>query len=372
MPINPFHYETPADRWSFFDRDELLPGLKAFFHERGRRLLLVGRRRMGKTSLATNAAREAKAVMLFADLSKAANLNEVAKTLVGQIPAQEVKGNFERVLDVAGRFSKYVSLKGKLFALEIGLVPKNATDDLTALDQVLDFINALSEETDSPFTVCLDEFQEIRTLGGDRAEWTLRGTIQHHRTLNYVFLGSDHRLLGWMTEPRAAFYKQLQVLSIGAIPPAVIAAWIDKRTGEAGVTAAKFGAAVAAAAGPCTGDVVRLAHETFAQAAAGGNVDVADAMRRIALSELGAAFVLLWRALPLTQRAILRAIAADRLPQARSTIHDYGLGGTSGASRAIEGLYERQLLTRDEVGGLVFDNPFFRLWVSANKPTEVG
>ena len=216
-------------------------------------------------------------------------------------------------------------------------MPKNAADDLTALDQVLDFINALSEETDSPFTVCFDEFQEIRTLGGDRAEWTLRGTIQHHRTLNYVFLGSDHRLLGWMTEPRAAFYKQLQVLSIGAIAPAIMAAWIDKRAGEAGVAAAPFGAAVAAAAGPCTGDVVRLAHETFAQVGAGGRVDVADAMRRIALYELGAAFVLLWRALPLTQRAILRAIAADRLPQARSTIHDYGLGGTSGASRESKG-----------------------------------
>ena len=104
--------QTPADRWSFFDRDELLPGLRASFRERGRRMLLVGRRRMGKTSLAINAAREAKAVMLFADLSKAANLNEVAKTLVGQIPAQEVKGNFERVLEVAGKFSKYVSLKG--------------------------------------------------------------------------------------------------------------------------------------------------------------------------------------------------------------------------------------------------------------------
>jgi hypothetical protein len=371
VSTNPFHYETPADRWSFFDREDVLPTLKAFFGERGRRLLIVGRRRMGKTSLITNAAREAKAVMVFADLSKAASLNEVAKALVGQIPGPSRKANLHRILDLVGRFAKYVSLKGRVFALEVSLVPKGAAEDLTALDQVLDFINALAEETDTPYTVCLDEFQEIRTLGGDRAEWTLRGTIQHHRTLNYVFSGSDQRLLGWMTEPKAAFYKQLQVLSMGAIPPGVIAAWIDKRTREAGISAAPFGADVVAAAGPCTGDIVRLAHEAFVQAAGCGKVDVARSMKLIALGELGAVFVLLWRALPLTQRAILRAIAAGRPPQARRTLHDYGLGGTSTVSTAINGLIERQLLTREE-GRLVFDNPFFRLWVSANSPADGG
>ena len=85
-PINPFFFESPADRWAFTDREELLPVLQSAMAEQGRRVLLYGRRRMGKTSLVQNAARKAKAELLYVDLSTASDLTEAANKLLQAVP----------------------------------------------------------------------------------------------------------------------------------------------------------------------------------------------------------------------------------------------------------------------------------------------
>ena len=51
-------------------------------------------------------------------------------------------------------------------------------------------------------------------------DWRLRGIIQGHKNLNYIFTGSDHRLIGWMTDPTAPFFKQLAQMEVGPIDPA--------------------------------------------------------------------------------------------------------------------------------------------------------
>ena len=52
---NPFFFESPSDRRAFTDRKELVETLDDFMRQRGRRLLIHGLRRMGKTSLILNA-----------------------------------------------------------------------------------------------------------------------------------------------------------------------------------------------------------------------------------------------------------------------------------------------------------------------------
>src|SRR6185312_530710 len=88
-PINPFFFESPADRWAFTDREELLPALQQTMGEQGRRMLLYGRRRMGKTSLIQNAARKAKAELIYVDLSTASDLTEAANKLLQAVPETE-------------------------------------------------------------------------------------------------------------------------------------------------------------------------------------------------------------------------------------------------------------------------------------------
>lgn len=359
--INPFFFESPADRWAFTDREELLPLLQQAMGEQGRRLLLYGRRRMGKTSLIQNAARKARAGLIYVDLSTASDLTEAANKLLQAVPEPET-GVADKAVKLVKKHFKAIAMTGGKWKLSADLRPETAEANL---ESVLNYIDDHAGLVDRPVSVCFDEFQDIRTLGGDKAEWKLRGIIQPHRRLNYFFSGSDHRLLPWMTEPGAAFYKQVKSVEVGPIPPEILATWVNDRSRRGGLTGADFGSEVVALAGPCTGDVVRLAKTVFELHATGKKGTVRDAFDEIALKELHNEFVGLWRPCTAVQRVVLRALAAGLAPQAADTLQQFGIRSASSAQTAITSLTDRQLLTRvgDE---LVFDNPFFRRWVAAN------
>ena len=361
--INPFNFESPADRWTFTDREELLPVLRQAMGERGRRLLLYGRRRMGKTTLIKNAARLAKAPFHYVDLAAAASLTEVANKLLQTVP-QPGEDAAAKVLGLIRKHFKNLTFSAHgYFSLAGDFREKEAAANL---DDVLNFINARAELTDEIVTICLDEFQDLRTLAGDRGEWRLRGLIQEHRNLNYVFSGSDHRLLDWMTEPNAAFYKQVQPIHVGAIDPGLLAGWIDTRAHMGGFQGAGWGKDVVALAGPCTGDVVRLAKTVFDfHAAKRGAHAVTAAFDAIALVDLRDEFVGRWHQCSPAQRGVLRAIALGKAPRAADTLAAFGIRSASTAQSAIDALFDKQILTRD-ADQLIFDNPFFRRWVEAN------
>lgn len=359
---NPFFFESPSGRWSFTDREQLLPALSALLGQRGRRLLIYGRRRMGKTSLVQHAAAKAGHVFIYADLSTAASLTEFAAKLLSAAPKESDK-RLASILGLARKHLKSFAVAAGKFTLSGELRTEEAKQ---SLDQVLNYLNARAELDDAPWTVCLDEFQDIRTIGGDRAEWKLRGLIQDHRHLNYVFTGSDHRLLAWMTEPSAAFFKQLHQMEVGPIEAGHLARWIERRANSGGVPDFPYGEAIVALAGPCTGDVVRLAKVAFDLAAGGRTQDlVPTAFDAIALVELNSEFQARWHGCPLTHRAVLRALAAGLPPTAAKTLRQFGLSSASTAQKAVESLIERQILARD-AGALIFDNPFFKRWVSFN------
>ncbi len=361
---NPFNFETPADRWSFTDREELLSRIAGILNRPKQRALVHGRRRVGKTSLIKHAAIAAKKPFAFVDLSTANDLNEVARKLIGSFPVNENLGS--KLMRLLRKYVERISLKGGHFSLGTDLrTPAEET-----LERVLSFLDDYALTSDKCLTVCMDEFQDLRRLGGDRAEWQLRGTIQHYQRLSFIFSGSDHRLLQWMTEPNAAFFKQLELIEVGAIDSDLLAKWIDDRSHKGGLTGSSFGAAIVSAAGPCTGDIVRLAKQVFDFAATGRKGDiVSQGLDAIALEYLTPEFGTIWRPLPPSQRMLLRAIADDQPRFSRSTLDRYGLSvGSVGTAQTA--LFDKQILTL--VGDrVVFDSPFFCRWVRATGETGV-
>lgn len=359
---NPFFFESPSDRWSFTDREAVLPSILQLMSERGRRLLVFGRRRMGKTSLIKNAAEKAKATFLYCDISTAASLAEVARKLMAAAPGEE-GGRLARALEIASKYLKSVGVAAGKITITGEL---RADEAQSGLEAVLNLLNERAALNDETWTLCLDEFQELQALGGPRIDWQLRGIIQEHRHLNYIFTGSDHRLVGWMTDPASPFFKQLQQLEIGPIDPGHLAAWIGKRARMGGLAQFPPGELIVEKAGPCTGDVVRLAKEVFSLSTGTAPKDVvAVAFDSIALRELHSEFLNHWRSLPTTQRGVLRAVADGKPPTAAQSLLTYGLRSTSTASSAIAALLERQFLVRADER-LQFDSPFFCRWVSYN------
>jgi hypothetical protein len=171
----------------------------------------------------------------------------------------------------------------------------------------------------------------------------------------------------WMTEPGAPFFKQLQQLEVGPIDAVHLAAWIERRAKTGGLPSFPYGRDIVRFAGPCTGDIIRLAKTVFDLAKAGNAKAeiVSTAFDAIALVELNGEFTARWHECALSQRAVLRALAAGLQPTAAATLRTYGVKSASTAATALEALFERYLLSREATGVLI-DSPFFSRWVAFN------
>ncbi len=362
MPGNPFFFESPTDRWSFTDRDTIVGTLKDFMTARGRRLLVHGRRRIGKTSVIQIGAQKGRAALVYVDISKAASLADIAKKLLDSAPRNN-DDVFVKVVKLAQRHFTNLSLGKGIFTLGGDF---RSEDPRETLEKVLNFLNDRVDLTGEPITVCFDEFQDLQLVAGDRADWFLRSVIQPHRHLNYLFSGSDRRLIKWMTGPESAFFKQLQELEVGPIDPVHFATWIDDRARAAGHKGPPFGTEAVITAGPCTGDIVRLAKAAFDLAAKGHTKSLAaTALDAIALVELNGEFVARWSDLTVIQRSVLVAVAAGAKATAQATVRLYDLGSSASAQTAVRKLVDRQILVRN--GRTVhFDSPFYKYWVAAN------
>ena len=358
---NPFFFESPSDRRAFTDRKELVETLDDFMRQRGRRLLIHGLRRMGKTSLILNAGKISKECLVFADVSVATSLNEVARMLLLAAPREEssilpklfklAQEHFSSVSLGAGG----ITLSGEL-RLDDG--PKN-------LLSVLSYLDARAGAEDRPWTICLDEFQDMRILGGERVDWQIRGTIQHLRNVNFIFAGSDYRLVKWMTEPNAAFFNQLQMMEVGPIDTDMMVEWVTARAKVGGLAHFPFARDIVTKAGPRTGDIIRLAMVCFQLASSGkiaGDQVVRRAFDLLVYSQMAHEFSARWQDFTLNQRAALRSLALGFAPTASETIRKFGFVSPSTAHYAIESLVDKQILIRNIRGEIEFDSPFFKHW----------
>jgi len=85
------------------------------------------------------------------------------------------------------------------------------------LEDVLNLIEKLSSEKKRAIVV-FDEFQEVQKLDEDLAR-QLRSVMQHHKNINYVFLGSQESLIRNIFEKkRSSFYHFGMLLPLGKIP----------------------------------------------------------------------------------------------------------------------------------------------------------
>jgi len=178
---------------------------------------------------------------------------------------------------------------------------------------VLHFLNERAAANFEVWTVCLDEFQEIRGLGGAQNDWQLRGLTQNHRSLNYLFVGSDQRLAGWMTEPMTPVSKQLQQMEVGPMAGDDLARWIDRRARAGGPAQFFLRRPDRGCCRSLHGGQRASGEGRFSLSTGKTPKDiVAMAFDAIALGELQDEFLNHWRSLPPTS-----AECCARLPTAR-------------------------------------------------------
>lgn len=380
---NPFRIHGVATGDAFADRKDEVTRMVAALGDPGSKLIVYGPRRMGKTSALLRAierVRKAGGHAFFADLSTASSAADMSNRVLAAAGAVLGRSMRDFITDLVSRLKLSVTLtadpaSGMLLpGLDLQAREWDAGRQRETLTDVLDALDAMAAKRGICIGVALDEFQEITALGGEKADWQLRGAMQRHENLSYVLAGSHTHLIERMTGQAGAFYKLADKMAFGPIDGSILAKWIEKRMKSAGTDTAGIGRLVVDAGGTRTRDIMQLARVCWDRARGTGTLtaETVEAAMREIVAEENDLFLRQWKTLTPLQQNVLRAVAAgDRGLTTAATLRRFSLASSGAATNAAAALVEKQFLFRahdipavgDAPTGYLFDSPFFRAWV---------
>jgi hypothetical protein len=260
-------------------------------------------------------------------------------------------------------------------SFDVGLRQESLERQRQSLAQVLDGLESLAASKKTNVGLVLDEFQDIAKFGGEDAEWHLRGIVQRHKHVSYIFAGSQEHLIRAMVTSGRAFYKMLDQHHFGPIDQDHMAGWVDRRMQSAGLTSSFAGAACVNLTGPRTRDIVQLARKCVDRAVES----------TVAYDDVAASYVELiedqddsirnwWNTLTSLQQNVLRAVAGSSSGLTTAdTRKKFSLESSGSITNAAAALLEEGHLVRTDNGsGYVFDSPFVRGWVIIHALPDIG
>ncbi len=382
---NPFRIHGTVRKEFFTDRKIELVKFERVLREPAAKMLVYGQRRMGKTSTLENAVDTVNAKgghAFLADLSTVTTVTDMANRVLTSAAKTVGRRWASFISDLVSRLQTAVKVSPDpatglmLPSLEIGVRQENLETQQASLAKVMDSLDAIAAGRGVTLGVVLDEFQEISRLGGDQAEWHLRGVMQHHQHLSYIAAGSKPALLKAMVGHGRAFYEMLDLHAFGPIDRTHMARWIDDRIQSVHLTPIDAGQACVAIAGARSRDVVRLARKCVDRAQDGasvGLIEVAAAYREI-IDEDGDAVQGWWGNLTAAQQNVVRGVAAsDHGMTTRDMRERFSLEGSGSVSNTLKALIEDGRLMKTTYGsGYTFDNPFVRGWVIVHALPDIG
>lgn len=383
---NPFRIHGTVSGPYFTDREEEVKRFRDVLTEPAAKLVVYGYRRMGKTSALDVAAarvREAGGYAVVADLSTATTITDLGNRIL-EAQARSLGRRWRDVVgDLVGRFTGTLKVAtdpatGLIIpSVDVALRDASADDQSRTLVQVLDGVDALAGERGVQLGLVLDEFQELADIGGERAEWSVRGAIQKHTHTSYIFSGSRPTLMRRMVQEKGrALYQLADEYPFGPIAADHMAAWIDERLDSVGVGSEAAGLACVRLAGPRTRDIVELARKCADRSRTGGAATEAtvEAAYRELIEEKDDGIRTWWDGLTANQQNVLRAVAGSSAGLTTAqTRKAYSLPSSGTATNTARAFVEDGRLVKAEGGsGYVFDNPFVRGWVVGHALPDLG
>jgi len=203
---NPFKFGTLVSESFFTDREEEYQKLNQILASENH-LIMIAPRRYGKTSLVHKVVVETQRPVIWLDLQLITGVSDLASQLLKQVfkkyPFEKIKFMIKNF-----RIVPNLSINPQSNNIEIGFQP--GIDSFVQLEDVLNLIENLGADGMKPIVV-LDEFQEIVSLEKN-LDKKLRATIQLHKKVNYVFLGSVESMMRDIFEKKKSSFYHFGVL----------------------------------------------------------------------------------------------------------------------------------------------------------------
>lgn len=233
------------------------------------------------------------------------------------------------------------------------------------LDEIFNYLN----HADKPCLVAIDEFQQITKYSDKNIEATLRTYIQRCPNAHFIFSGSHRHLMGEMfTSAARPFYQSVTLFNLPLIDEEKYAAFAKvlfenrgKQLDEGVVVELyqRFDG--------ITSYLQRTMNILFANTPVGGccTADMIDNAVDTLLFISNEVYEALFYQLPEKQREVVVAIAQEGKAQnimGGRFIRRHKLSTPSSVKSAVDGLLEKDLITRDQNTYRVYDL-LFALWI---------
>lgn len=185
MDPNPFKFGSIVDDPYFTNRREEITRVKSVLNSPNH-LTIISPRRFGKSSLIMKVAAQLDRPSILLDLQLVTSPSDMAAQILKRIyriyPFEKIRQFVKNF-----RIIPSISINPVNNQVEVAFRPEDA--HLPMLEDILDLLEKLSIER-KKLMVIFDEFQEIKRIHPDLMH-QLRSMLQHHKNINYVFLGSQ-------------------------------------------------------------------------------------------------------------------------------------------------------------------------------------
>lgn len=216
--MNPFKYGMVVSGKDFCGRKALLKQICDHIIS-SQRLVIIGERRVGKTSAVCEAVNRCKNVrMLYVDLLGIKSIDGMCRRILKAIIVQQQKkGWFEKIFKTLAHLRPSISVDP---ITSLPTVTFDSSIELKAdsIPEVFNLIGSLGKK--QIFVVVFDEFQDILNLeDAHEALALLRGEIQFQGKISFIFVGSiRHKMEGIFTNHDSPFFKSAITFEIDPLP----------------------------------------------------------------------------------------------------------------------------------------------------------
>ena len=370
--MNPFIFGKIVESPNFCARKELMDDLSDGITS-GQNIVLYGRRRVGKSSLVLNAAKQnPKRLFLLIDLfftKDAAMFLEYSTNALMAFNAER-KGLLEKGMQALKRLRPRMEVDPQTGtpSLSLGL---NREDPQQVLHTIDDFFAFLGKEFKAnQLIVCFDEFQSVLQYPeADVLLAKIRSKVQYHQ-FPYIFTGSDRSGLKTIfADEGSPFYKSARAIEVPSIDRRTFKPFLQrkfsagKRKLSPEIWDAVFGLEI-------TGDVQQLCSALWQSSKQGSELNETTlnlAYQRIFGQEIEGFRNLLGN-LPALQLRVLKDIARHGVDNIYSRETQQRINASSSSiRRAVCSLVDKWVLVRDH-DAIYFNNPCLRLFIQKQLP----
>ena len=368
--INPFITTGYAGAKYFCDRVKETRDVVELLTN-GNNIALISPRRYGKTDLIRHCFAQKEVsdnyltfiIDVYSTRSLAEMADKMGKTILEQLKpkGEKVWGKFIGALTSLKAGISYDAAGVPSWTVEIGDIKNPAV----TLDEIFKYI----QNSDRPCLVAIDEFQQILKYDDKNVEATIRTYVQYCTNANFIFSGSQRKMMGAMfTSSARPFYQSATIINLPRIEMSEYSKFCDGLFEEYGkhldvdVVPALYNEFDGT-----TFYLQKIMNVLFMRTKEGEQChknSLAEAINYI-LDFSSETYEDLIYQLPEKQKQVMLAISRERKAQnitSASFVRKYSLTSASSVNSAVKGLLDKGLLTQNRGVYQVYDL-FLDVWI---------